>query len=467
MFRHSLLITSASACVVAMSLYAVPLNAAWLPDLERGTAAMEAGDFAEAERNLRPLAQRSIVEAQVRLARLYAQRGQGSDLKQAIHWYWTALPSDRSVRLALVRAILADGSANSQTIELLREADDDGDPEALRMRLRLYRDMPALAPREEALALAKRAAASEQIDDATAAISWYGSQPEDAGIQAAVVALCERWEERIDECYGISARQLRAAGEAKALAALIRRVETGQQQNRIRNEAVIHVARSLTATELVGEARPAEAYRLLKRIATRSPEAKTRMARLLIDDPALDESLTAHQLLEEALADGWDEAGLYLGRLHLELQSPDSDPARAVDLLERAAERFPAAHFYLGRIYDDGYLGLADKTLALREYLQAARGGYVKADLALARLYWENRGAIVDPVNAYCFARIAMHSGVPGGKEMVALLHERVEPELIERGQRKAEQEYRARQQVLGAAQVTPRLQAQLSESSP
>lgn len=464
---HRRWIDTTVVCALALGLHAAPLRAALLPDLERGTAAMDAGNYAEAERNLLPLAQRSIVDAQVKLARLYAQRNQGNDLKQAIHWYWTALPADKSVRLPLVRAILMDGSANTQTIALLREADREGDPEALRMRLRLYRDMPALAPRAEALALVRRAGASEQIDDATAAIGWYGAQPEDPEILAAVGELCERWEARIDECYGVSARQLRAAGDDKALAALVRRIEAGRKNGSIRNEAIIHVARNLTATGIPGAAHPAQSYRLLALIADRSPDAKTRMARLLIDDAALDESRSAHQLLEEALAQGWEEAALYLGRLHLDLQSPDADPARAVDLLERAGERFPAAHFYLGRIYDDGYLGEADKALALREYLQAARGGYARADLALARLYWENRGARVDPVNAYCFARIAMHAGVPGGEEMVALLRQHVEPELIERGQRKAEQEYRARQQALRAAQTTPQLQAQLSEGSP
>jgi alginate biosynthesis protein AlgK len=460
---------SAPALALAIGLLAGPAQAAWLPDLGRGIAAMEAGDYAEAERNLRPLAQRSIVDAQIRLARLYAQRRQGTDLKQAIHWYWTALPHDKSVRLPLVRAILEDGSANTQTIALLREADEDGDPQALRMRLRLYRDMPGLASPDEARALAERAAESGQIEDASAAISWYGAQPDSPETLEAAAQLCRRWAERIDDCYGVMARQLRAAEDSSALGELVDEVASGHEQGMVDVEAVTSVARTLTAIERAGAPHPAAAYRLLNLVQTRSPEAKTRMARLLMDDATLDTERTPRELLEQALADGWTEAGLYLGRMHLDLQSADADPARAVDLLEQASDELPAAHFYLGRIYDDGYLGKADKQLALQEYLLAARGGYLKADLALAYLYWDNRGARVDPVNAYCFARIAMHTGVPGAAELVTTMRSRIEPALLERGQRKAEQEYEARRvaQRTTAPRLAEQLQAQLTESTP
>ena len=460
---------STCAVVLAIGLLALPAQAAWLPDLGRGTAALEAGDYAEAERNLRPLAQRSIVDAQVKLARLYAQRNQGSDLKQAIHWYWTALPHDKSVRLPLVRTILADGSANTQTIALLREADEAGDPQAMRMRLLLYRDMPTLASPDEARALAERASDSDQIDDVTTAISWYGAQPDSPEALEAAGRLCKHWAERIDDCYGVMARQLRAAEDDRALDKLVDEVANGHQQGKVDVDAVTFVARTLTATDHAGAPHPDDAYQLLTLVQAQSPEAKTRMARLLIDDAALDAERTPRELLETALADGWLEAALYLGRIHLDLQSPEADPARAVDLLEQAGDEFPAAHFYLGRIYDDGYLGKADKQLALREYLLAARGGYIKADLALAQLYWNNRGARVDPVNAYCFARIAMHTGVPGAEELVTTMRSRIGPELIERGQRKAEQEYEARRvaQRMAAPQLQEQLQAQLTESTP
>lgn len=455
------------AIALAIGLLAQPLQAAWLPDLDRGTAALDAGNYEEAERNLLPLAQRSIVDAQIKLARLYVQRGRQGDLKSAIHWYWTALAADKSVRLPLVRAIVADGSANTQTIALLREADDEGDPDAMRVRLRLYRDMPALAEPGEALALAKRAAQSGHVDDATAAISWFGAQPDSPEALAAMSDLCEQWGERVDACYGVLAQQLRAAGDSEAIAALVEKVEHGHAQGKVDREAVTRVASTLSASDRTGTAQPAAAYRLLKPLAAQSPEAKTRMARLLIDDPLLDEASNPRELLEQALADGWIEAALYLGRLHLDLQSPEADPARAVDLLEQASEQFPAAYFWLGRIYDDGYLGKADKPLALQQYLLAARGGYERADLALAQLYWNNRGASVDPVNAYCFARIAMHAGVVGAEELLMTMRSRIEPELIAQGQRKAEQEYAARQVAQRTIAALPLRQASLTENTP
>ncbi|HEY1078367.1 MAG TPA: hypothetical protein VGE51_16855 [Fontimonas sp.] len=462
---HSLLRMLALAVAIGLLTPSVAANG--LPDLGRGTAALDAGNYEEAERNLLPLAQRSIVDAQIKLARLYVQRGRQGDLKSAIHWYWTALEHDKSVRLPLVRAILADGSANTQTIALLREADDEGDPEAMRVRLRLYRDMPALAEPGEALALAQRAAQSEHLDDATAAIGWFGAQPDSPEALAAVAGLCDQWGERVDACYGVLARQLRAAGDDKGMAALVEKVERGHAQGKVSRDAVTQVAATLSASDRAGAAQPAAAYRLLKPVARQSPEAKTRMARLLMDDPSLDEASQPRELLEQALADGWLEAALYLGRLHLDLQSPDADPARAVDLLEQASERFPAAHFWLGRIYDDGYLGKADKPLALQQYLLAARGGYDRADLALAQLYWNNRGASVDPVNAYCFARIAMHSGVVGAEKLVMALRSRIEPELIDQGQRKAEQEFAARQVAQRTIAALPLRQALLTESTP
>ncbi|MEW6167543.1 MAG: hypothetical protein AB1651_07590 [Pseudomonadota bacterium] len=440
-----------------------------LPDLERGIQALKNGDLDAAERDLRPLAERGYREAQIQLARLYTQRGSETALEEAIRWYWTVLPYDESVRTSLAKAMIAYGGSDEKADALLREADEDGDPDALKLRLRLYRDRPDLVDVEEAAWLAFRAASTRSAELVSEAVSWYREHSANPEFAEAGASLCAKWVARIPECHADLVQQYRAVGDAEALEQAVEQTIARYEDGEIGGDLVERTAHRLMSASLPGEPAPAEAYRLYALVADASPAAKTRMARLLMEDPMLDRGRDARRLLEEAHEAGDPDAAYYLARIYLDPQLPQADPEHARALLEEVVERRPAAHFYLGRLYLRGYLGRSDPERALEHFLLAARSGYSQADLSLARMYAGKKGVRFDPVNAYCFARLAAHNGVPGGKELLTKLHSELGPEVALAGQRKAEAEFFAREAARseGTPDAPASAESQLAEHVP
>lgn len=444
-----------------------PAMASALPDLERGVAALDEGRLDDALTDLQPLALRGYLEAQVRLARLYAERGREDDLDRAIHWYWTAHARDpRRVRIELARVLLDKGDTTAELDGLLEAAQADGDPDALALRLRLYLAAPSLVAPEQVAALAREAAQSGRASAVEAALRWYRDRLDDPALMSDATSLCARWLDRIEDCYGVLARSYRLQGDDEALDRLIQRVESRYADRTITADAVDRTARRLITSDIDAAPRMDDAYRLFALVADRLPEARTQMGRLLIDDAGIAPDSDARTLLQSAMAAGDERAPYYLGRLLMAADSAAVDPPRAYELLRQASEDDPAAHFYLGRLLERGYLGRPDKAQAAAHYLRAARGGYAKADLALALMYWKNEGVRVDPVNAYCFARLAYHQQVPGSRELIAELHAALASPIERRGQDRAEAEFRARQRARGIDPDAP-AHAQLAEATP
>src|SRR3546814_19310589 len=82
-------------------------HAKGLPDLARGKQSAAAGRLDDAEADLKPLAEQGYVEAQIALARLYAQIGTPERVSQAIGWLRPASekrPLDNEVPLEIGRA---------------------------------------------------------------------------------------------------------------------------------------------------------------------------------------------------------------------------------------------------------------------------------------------------------------------------------------------------------------------------
>ncbi|MFA5938535.1 MAG: hypothetical protein WC809_04190 [Sinimarinibacterium sp.] len=434
--------------LVILSSANVGLAGQGLPDLERGIAALEAGDLDAAEEDLLPLARRDYPEAKLRLARLYTRRGTQAALEEAIHWYRMALADGQRVYVDLARALMAVGIADTEVDRLLQAGAAEDNADALHLRLRLYRIHPELDVNGDSAWLAERATSSKRVDDVTEALAWYRLHADQPGHAQRVVELCTTWLSSLDDCYADLTRHHRAAGDRDALAALVNGAAQRYEKEQLPADTIEAVARTLMSTELPGDRNPPTAYRLLKLVENQSPTATTRMARLLLEDPSLDPGRAPRELLDRAYAQGVPEAALYLGRLYLDPQSPQSDPSQAEALLNEASAAdasAPAAHFYLGRLYERGYLGRGDPDRALSHYLLAARGGYAHADLELARLFWSNRGVKVDPANAYCFARLAEQGGVPGARALLDEMDRAINPRQIDEGRRKADAESIAR----------------------
>lgn len=417
------------------------------PDLARGLAALERGELPAAEANLLPLAEQGYPEAQLALGRLYAGQDTPASAAKAVRWFRAVATKDPSMRVPLARMLMrVGGTAELAEVDrLLKAAVKDQDSAALPMQLRLYREFPGIGDPARGPQLAQQVSTSNRVEDRAEAIAWYRDNAVQPAYAQALVKLCEQDRKEIEECYPDLARHFRAAGEPAAQTKLHKEALERFEQSQISARTLERIARVLSADDLPGAPSPAVAYALLKKLKEPSPEALARKARLVLADPNLDPKAEPVAWLKIAYDHGSMEAALQLGRIYLDERSPDVDPLEAERLFAQAAQTLPAAHFYLGRMLERGHRGQTNMQRAHSHYLLAARAGYSRADLALAQMYWNNRGVKVDAVSAYAFSRIAMDLGVVGAPELLGQLRGALKIEEIARGQKLAEQELAAR----------------------
>ena len=178
-----------------------------------------------------------------------------------------------------------------------------------------------------------------------------------------------------------------------------------------------------------------------------SVKALARLGDLLVDRPDLIEDADPIGMLERAHEAGSAEAALTLGRAYMNGTLVEIDPDRAEDYLKQAAEALPAGKFSLARYYMRGFAGDAQYTRAAPLLLDAARAGYRRADLDLARFYSENRVVKANPAYAYAFARIAETNEVDGAEAFIAQLQPQLDDAMRAEGNAVAEKEYDARVQ--------------------
>jgi len=439
-----------AACVLAVALAcpALPPEPD-LPDLRRGRASAEAGDVAAAERDLVPLARLGYLDAQLALAALYARSQERPTLEKALHWYRIAARRDPAATVPLSRVLLKldDPSTFAEAEKFLRAADRKGDPRALAALLEFYTDHPERDPRGTVGALVARAEKQRGPEVESALIRWYRRHTGDARIAAALAARCARALARVPECYADLARHHRARGERAALARLTADGVRAHRRGALPAPALERMAWSLVQESVPGEPLPELAFPLLRRVMDASPTALVRVARLQVEYPHLDPDGNPERLLRTALAQGSPEAALALGRLYLNGTRVPADPQRAERYLRQAAAAEPAAHYFLGRIYQRGHLGEADPERAAAHLLAAARGGYARADYALARLFSDDRGVRPNRVYAWAFASLAAGSGLAEGPALAAQLRASMTP-----GERRDAEALRGREQARRAA---------------
>jgi len=449
-----------AACALAVSLACAALPPEPdLPDLRRGEKAAAAGNVAEAERDLVPLAQMGFPAAQVALAGLYAQAEDPETIQKAVYWYRIAAQANPALAVPLARALLKlnDPKTAAEAERFLRAADKKGDPRALAALLELYTDYPERDARNEVRALVARAEKQRGPEPEAALIRWYRRNATEARAANALAQRCATAKDRLPECYVDLARHYRSHDDGRRLATLIAEAPKRHASGAMPPPVLERMAWSLVSESVPGQPLPDQAYPLLKRVMESSPTALVRVARLQVEYPHLDPDSNPEKLLQAALAQGSAEASLALGRLYMNGTRVVADPQKAERYLIDAAATQPAAHYFLGRIYKRGELGAADPERAAVHLLTAARGGYARADYLLAQLFSDNRGVKPNRVYAAAFASIAARNGVADAGPLLGTLRNGLSAQDRRRAEALEQEEMAERAR---AAQAAPQQQA-------
>ena len=461
-------------------LLALPLlwlgGAQALPDLQRGKAALAAGDLAGARRDLQPLAELGYQDAQLQLANAYARQETPAGDREALRWFRLALPQAPELRVRTARLLVrvseaapagspARGPLLDEAEQLLRWADREGDASALLPLLSLLTAYPERDrdPRRAAASLVAQAERLPTPEAEAALLRWYREHQPDSSER--LIALCTRAGERLPECAVDLGRHYRASGKAEALAKLVAETLRKQEQGQVDPGIVERLGSSLVSEAQPGAPDPRAAYALLSRVQAQSTEARTRLAKLLVAQPELDPNAKPDELLASAVDQGSQEAALALARLYLRGDEVPVEPRTAERLLRKATAEEPAAHYFLGQIYQRGELGRAEPARAAEHYLQAARRGYPRGDLAMARLYSDNRGVRVDHSSAYLFARLAAADGVVEAIPLLDGLRPQLSPAQIEQAEARIVEELDLRRR--RSAEQAIAVSAALSSTAP
>lgn len=395
-----------------------------LPDLQRGRAALAAGNTQAAVQDFAPLAEKGYPEAQIGLARIHTALGTPADIARAVDWYRSALKSQPTLDLPLARMLIRSGAPATlnEAEQLARGAEQRGEPRALAVLIALYTDHPELDQSGDAGNLVRRAEAlNPPLPQASAAVvRWYRATPVGVAQSDQLVAYCQTVLDILPDCYSDLARHYRAQGDTNQLEHYAELATTAYRQGRMPMPVVERFARHLITSREAGEPQPGIAYRLLNISPERSPAGQVLLANLLIQNPALDPQTDPVPLLESAHTKGSAEAALILGQRYMDGGPVAIEPLRAEHYLLDAAGTLPAAHLALGTLYERGMLGEADPARALEQYLAAARAGSLSADWALAQMFTASRGIARNTVNAYVFASLAARNTMLNSTEAVA-----------------------------------------------
>jgi TPR repeat protein len=184
---------------------------------------------------------------------------------------------------------------------------------------------------------------------------------------------------------------------------------------------------------------PRLANEIIAKLGAGSTEARVEAAGVVVRYPFLAPDFDIQGALDAGRKEHIADATLSLGQLNLYGQRATRDPKAALAYLEEAAkvpDTAVEAHYFLGRLYQYGYLDEVDPNKAQTELLEAARQGYIPADGALARLYASAKGTCANRVDAYVFAEL----GVRGGTDAMRTLRDELKAALAPADRASAEQ---------------------------
>lgn len=155
-----------------------------------------------------------------------------------------------------------------------------------------------------------------------------------------------------------------------------------------------------------------------------APAAQAQLDRAVIDYESgrIDEARKAFESLSRR---GVPAADFNLAVMHVKGQLPDASPARADELLRRAARGgFVRAQVMLGKSLEDGLLGRRDLREAHDWYELAAEAGSAEAQLAMGTAHYLGRGRPKDALRAAHWYREAAKAGDVGAAYILASMYE-------------------------------------------
>jgi TPR repeat protein len=381
------------------------------------------------------------------------------------------------------------------------------DPVALSGLIRMYADQPRRDPGKKMEELVAAAEKSPNPEPRAALIYWYRHTPQIGDHAKKLVEMCNRSLEIVPECFTILAQDARRRNDKEELKELAGKAATQYKRGYLPALTVAGVARAMvetpedaeeklsaaipvsdlpevdpadlapignapaspppakgscdaealpsskvsaveSGTEPAAEAESEIANQLLEKLAKGKDDGPVMAAGVIVRYPYLYPGFELEPVLKAAAGKNNPLAVLYLGQLYLHGQRAMRDPKSAEKYLKIAAETTSTeveGHYYLGRLYQYGYLNEVDAGKAIEHMLWSARRGYARADNQLARFFAYGKGICPDLVTAFVFASLGARDGTPAAAALKKQLEKALSPEQRRKARDLYEREYAIR----------------------
>lgn len=402
-----------------------------LPDLDLAKQAKAGGDLSAAEANFRPLAELGYVEAQIGLADVLIRSTSAQQQAQGEALYRQALAKSplAAPRLGkwLASKVPNSSAERAEASRLLRQAMADGDRSALLPWVRVQLQDPQQLSGPTLEQQLTQWQSQGMLEAQLGKMLLYRARGDYNQHLEEIQATCEQWLAEVNECYIELASVYQIQGDRDKQQALLERLQSDYQAARVPPERIQAVAKVL-ADSSQGQPDPEQAKELYLSITAVSPDAWHSLGELLLRYPDQGDNDVLRGYLQQGVDAGSMRSALLLGQLLIKGRTLPADPQAGERYLLQAAVDQPKAHYALGKLYSNGQLGEIEPEKALQHLLIAARGGDAMADLALAQLFGDGRGIMINRVYAYSFALLAEQRGLAYGQVLVARLAGQLQP---------------------------------------
>ncbi|OZG74313.1 hypothetical protein BTA51_04685 [Hahella sp. CCB-MM4] len=410
-----------------------------LPDYGLARQAAHNGDPDLAIRHLEPLAEFGMPEAQVLLGDLYRDRDDLQSFSKTEALYIKAAEAGyaraygRLGKLYLERLEDGDKSYLEKARDNLELALESGDTSVIISLAELFLSYPESAGDRDVKALILQAMDEGNLDANYALVRYYQLHGEADDRKQEIADLCRKALPEVPECYLEMAEIYQQQPDLGDVDTLLEKVKEHFISGRLNSGRVWKIAMWLADRDRL-HPRPAESMQLLKMIEKDFPRALYGQARLMMDFPVLGSTDQLLEVLQRGREAGLAEAEMLTGKLYYSGKLVPLDAVKAEKHLLTASKEIARAHYFLGNIYQKGFLGKDDPRRAVDHFLIAARAGTPYADYALAEYFWKGVGIKRNAGYAYSFAKLAVAEGYTRAEALLEEIKASVTPETVALG---------------------------------